>query len=124
MKLKIGSFTLTIGREAPPAPPRPKEEAGPAVRHEPYAHPGLKMARQLAEREGWRELWHRDNELRVRFKRGPDTYIDVWYTKMTVGTVVSHPKGRGQLFRKNVSKAMLSEIFKNPRTHTGEGYKQ
>ena len=87
------------------------------------AHPNLKHARVLAAQCDWRELWHKPEEKRVRFKKGINTYVDVWYTRMTVGTIITHPtKGRGQLFRKHVSKGLLEDIFKNPRVHTGEGY--
>lgn len=87
------------------------------------AHPNLRDSRFLAWKQGWREVWHRKDEGRVRFKKGKDDIVDVWYTKMTVGTIITHPtKGRGQLFRKHVSKGLLEDIFKNPRVHTGEGY--
>lgn len=100
-------------------------EALPAVKEEPNAPRALKNVRYMAFEHGWRELWHKPEEKRVRFKKGPDTYIDVWYTKMTVGTILSHPKqGRTQLFRKNVSDQALMNIFRNPRSHTGEGYYQ
>lgn len=49
--------------------------------------------------------------------------ITVWYSKMTVGTCIDHPKkGKTQLFRKLVSKNLLNKLFENPRHHTGAGY--
>jgi hypothetical protein len=83
----------------------------------------LKEIRDLATEIGWQELWHRETERRIRFKKEAGVYVDVWYTKMTVGTVLDHPtKGRGQLFRKNVDRKTLRDIFENPRVHTGKGY--
>jgi hypothetical protein len=52
-----------------------------------------------------------------------DTRINIYLSKMTVSTCLNHPKkGKTQLFRKNVNKQMLSEIFEYPRKHTGKGY--
>lgn len=49
--------------------------------------------------------------------------INVYLTTMTVGTCLNHPKkGKTQLFRKNVDKQTLEQIFENPRKHTGKGY--
>ncbi len=74
-------------------------------------------------RLGWRPVEHKPDQFMIRFKKGKDTLLDYWYSKNTVGTVVSHPSGRRQpLFRRNVDKAMLQTLFKNPRAHTGEGY--
>lgn len=51
------------------------------------------------------------------------TRINIYLSKMTVATCLNHPKkGKTQLFRKNVTKEMLSEIFEYPRKHTGKGY--
>lgn len=49
--------------------------------------------------------------------------VNVYTTRMTVGTVIHHPKqGATQLFRRRVSWPELDKIFKNPRVHTGHGY--
>lgn len=64
------------------------------------------------------------DEYMLSFTKG-NARINVYPTKMTVGTVISHPfKGRTQLHRKNVSEEELVKIFKNPRQHTGKGYYQ
>jgi hypothetical protein len=53
------------------------------------------------------------------------TRINVYMTKMTVATCLNHPKkGPTQMFRRNVTIAMLDEIFEYPRKHTGKGYYQ
>lgn len=86
-------------------------------------HPNLAPIRALAAKYTYRELWHRPDEARVRFKQGADTIVDVWYKTMTVGTVLTHPsKGRKQLFRKDMSMALVESILKNPRVHTSEGF--
>lgn len=68
-------------------------------------------------------IWAVDHtKFYMRFARN-DEYVDVWYSKMTVGTVINHPKkGRTQMFRRNVSSKELLDIFTDPRTHTGKGY--
>jgi len=49
--------------------------------------------------------------------------INVYITKMTVGSCINHPsKGKTQLFRKNVDQKLMNKIFKNPRIHTCKGY--
>ena len=49
--------------------------------------------------------------------------VNVYYTTGTVGTCVDHPKqSKTQLFRRNQTLAGLSDIFNNPRVHTGVGY--
>lgn len=143
IELNIGSLQIKIGRPKPVKvnllegqiteaieklenfeTPEPKAYGVHAqMLNEPNAHPKLHETRAVAIKHGWREVWHRIDEGRVRFKKGKDDIVDVWYTKMTVGTIITHPtKGRGQLFRKHVSKGLLEDIFKNPRVHTGEGY--
>ena len=49
--------------------------------------------------------------------------VNVYYTTGTVATCLTHPiSGKTQLFRRNVTLEELSQIFLNPRTHTGRGY--
>lgn len=49
--------------------------------------------------------------------------INIYMTKGTVSTAIKHPKhGKTQLFRKNVTLDQLTQIFINPRQHTGKGY--
>ncbi len=80
-----------------------------------------------AKRNGITNFLHDQEHMKIRFiayKMGHETIIDVWYTKMTVGTTIDHPtKGRNTLFRKNVSIGLLNLIFKNPRLHTRKGYR-
>ena len=79
-------------------------------------------ARSLAAEFGWIEVFHKPENLLIRFQRGSET-LDYWYSKNTVGTIVNHPKkGRNQLFRRRIDYPTLKALFKNPRQHTGVGY--
>lgn len=79
-------------------------------------------ARMLAEEHGWVEIDFQWNIQMISFVKR-DMRINVYLSKMTVGTVVNHPKhGRTQLFRRNVSDKMMAAIFNDPRTHTSIGY--
>lgn len=52
--------------------------------------------------------------------------VNVWRkgSAFTVGTYMNHPKkGKTQLFRRNCSEKEVLELLKNPRKHTGKGYK-
>lgn len=52
-----------------------------------------------------------------------DVQINVYYTTLSVVTILKHPiKGKTQLTRRSVSFTLLEDIFKNPRVHTGKGY--
>lgn len=82
----------------------------------------LYQIRRLAADLGWTEITHQRNILMVSFMRGRDR-VNVYYGKMTVGTIVDHPvRGRTQLFRNKVTWEELEDIFKNPRAHTAKGY--
>lgn len=82
-----------------------------------------RIVARMAFEYGWKMLWHREEEGRIRFKKNKKDIVDVWYGTMTVGTIIDHPKrGRNQLFRKSQTMKELRMIFENPRVHTGEGY--
>jgi hypothetical protein len=78
---------------------------------------------KLAKQHNWEIIADQpDNVMVSFFKNG--ARINVWYTKMTVATVVNHPlKGRNQLYRKHVSNKLMEQIFINPRVHTPLGYR-
>lgn len=60
----------------------------------------------------------------ISFSNG-SSRINVYYSKMTVATVVDHPKlGRQTLYRKGIIFQDLEKIFKNPRVHLGTGYRR
>lgn len=77
----------------------------------------LDASRKFASEFGWQEIDHQENISMVSFSRD-GCRINVYYTKMTVATIVNHPKwGRNQMFRKNVYGDHLRAIFENPRAH-------
>lgn len=79
---------------------------------------------RLAEDEGWLLIDHQVNIKMISFAKD-DVRINVYYSTMTVGTCLDHPRqGRTQLFRKDVTAAELALIFWKPRIHSGKGYKR
>lgn len=92
----------------------------------PCADTRVKKIRDMAQELGWRELDFQANISLIRFYRANVTvreYLNIYFTRMTVGTCIEHPKkGRTQLFRRHVNPAMMRAIMQNPRVHTGEGY--
>lgn len=82
----------------------------------------IDQIRAVASNHGWEELVLREENKMISFAK-EDQRINVYYTTMTVGTCIKHPRqGRTQLFRKNVKLIQLNDIFDNPRCHTGSGY--
>lgn len=73
---------------------------------------------------GWKVIDWQETIGLLSFKKD-DVRINVYTTKMTVGTCLTHPKkGKTQLFRKNVDEELLEKIFENPRIHSGRGYRK
>lgn len=87
----------------------------------------IEAIKKMAVANDWELLDHQDNIGMVSFSKNINDYrarINVWLTKMTVSTAINHPrKGKTQLYRKNVDRKLLTEIFKNPRIHTDRGYR-
>lgn len=82
----------------------------------------LKQVRIAAKQFGWIEFDHQENIMMISFTNGPDR-INVYYSRMTVATVIDHPKhGRNTLYRRGVRYPDLLKIFENPRTHLHTGY--
>lgn len=78
----------------------------------------------VAQKHGYVCFDYQENIGMASYSDGA-TRINVYMTKMTVATCLNHPKqGPTQLFRKNVTKQELDEIFAYPRKHTGKGYKK
>ncbi|MCP4974610.1 MAG: hypothetical protein GY931_00485 [Maribacter sp.] len=82
-----------------------------------------KQLLHLATSNNWKLLCIQDNIGMISFTK-EGARINIYTTKMTVATCLNHPKqGKTQMYRKNVSNEELGKIFKNPRVHTGKGYK-
>lgn len=82
--------------------------------------------RKLAAKHHWSEIDLQENIGMISFLR-PDSRgkqrINIYLTTMSTTTYLKHPmKGKGQLYRKNLSLDLLEKIFIDPRTHTGKGY--
>lgn len=76
----------------------------------------------IAKKHGWQEIPTKDPYMRSFAK--PGVRINYWECTGTIGTYLDHPKqGKTQLFRKYVFGKELEKIFKNPRQHTGKGYR-
>lgn len=88
----------------------------------------LKALDKIAHDHGWARIDHQENIGMASYEKvtkdGP-ARINVYMTRMTVATIVNHPKdGRNQMFRKRVSQDLLKKIFANPRSHTPLGYRK
>ena len=71
---------------------------------------------------GWQEVNFSTWNSLISFRRN-GVLMNIYYTKMTVGTAMKHPiTGKTQLFRKHVSDKLLEDLFNNPRVHTKIGY--
>ena len=83
----------------------------------------LDEVRRLAQETGLREVEYNDTSRVIAFLSDDGTRFNVYYTTGTVGTYVFHPRqGTTQLFRRNVSLALLKEIFRSARIQTDFGY--
>ena len=83
-----------------------------------------KLITDLANSHGWDEIDYQDNIKMLSFSK-LSMRINVYLTKMTVATCLDHPKhGKTQMFRRNVDIDLLTKLFKNPRHHSGKGYRK
>lgn len=77
-----------------------------------------------ANAKGWDCIAFQEKERMISFSKD-GCRINIYYTTGTVGTALRHPRqGPTQVFRRNVSGALLQQIFLNPRQHTGIGYQK
>jgi hypothetical protein len=79
----------------------------------------------LAERHGWALEQEQGNIGLLIFVKTLDGFddaqINVYTTRMTVTTILTHPKrGRGSMYRLNVPFKMLDAIFQSPRVHASK----
>lgn len=77
----------------------------------------------MAETRGWEILDTSRSEASMASYRKDGTRLNFWLTTGTVGSYLDHPRqGKTQLFRRQIGMSQASEIFNNPRQHTGAGY--
>lgn len=79
----------------------------------------------IARRHGWQKPKRQPNgDMMMTFVKGKQK-IEVWPSRMTVATMLRHPKqGKTKLYRRSVSLDVMEAIFDNPRVHTTGGYKR
>lgn len=111
-----------------PVKPQPfsnlKKKPAYVVREPSHYKGTIRDIRAVASKHGYTEIDLQENNKMISFRRD-DIRINVYYSTMTVGTCLTHPKqGKTQLFRRNVTPDLLNMLFEKPRTHTGIGYKQ
>ena len=84
----------------------------------------LETVRSIAIVYGYAEVQFNEAGRVISFKSLDGMIrVNVYYTTGTVVACLSHPnKGKTQLFCRNQTLVSLPSIFRNPRTHTGEGY--
>lgn len=76
----------------------------------------------LAEIYGWKFGWHKIEYSELYFRKG-GVGLTIWYTKMLVRTVMTHPRmGNTEMYRKKVDMSLMEMLFDNPRVHTNKGY--
>jgi len=106
-----------------PEKPAPKKKPKPAKITLPqnlskYVYEMADMGRKY----GWRVIDWQGNLGMLSMWRD-EVRLNIYTSTMTVGTCLNHPKkGKTQLFRKNVTQAELTAIYKKPRVHTNKGY--
>jgi hypothetical protein len=115
------------GYSVPELPPMPKmmvrvpKTYTPLIPH--YFKHEIEQIRHIAEITEWKEIDLQEQNKMISFAKGT-ARVNVYYTTMTVGTCINHPrKGKTQMFRRNVNMRMLEQLLNNPRLHTGLGYR-
>lgn len=77
----------------------------------------------MAETHGWEILDASSSETPMASYLNDGTRLNFWLTTGTVGSYLDHPRqGKTQLFRRQISMSQASDLFQNPRQHTGVGY--
>jgi len=105
---------------------KPQEKKQPILKKEPPKFLGQHMLTimRFADKHNWNFLDYQPENKLISFTRD-NIRLNVYYSKMTVGTCLDHPtKGKTQLWRRNVSYELLEAIFNNPRVHTTRGYRK
>ena len=79
---------------------------------------------RIAEENGWKKLTCLQPAM-SSYTRDPNERINFYLSTGTAGTCLNHPtQGKTQLFRRGLDMATASTLLRNPRQHTGRGYKR
>lgn len=74
---------------------------------------------------GWEFNKYDLNTGMISFVRVGGERINIYLTTLTVVTAINHPKkGKNQLYRKNLSYKEMLKVLKDPRHHSGKGYRR
>lgn len=79
-----------------------------------------------AKQYGWDilPLEEQKNPFMLSFRKD-GVRLNIYWTTMTVGTCLDHPKlGKTQLHRRGLNDKGVELVMVNPRLHTGKGYHQ
>ena len=77
----------------------------------------------MAETRGWDKIYDIPSQPPMASYKKDGIRLNFWLSTGTVGSYLDHPRqGKTQLFRRQVSMSEASDIFSNPRQHTGKGY--
>jgi len=60
----------------------------------------------------------------ISFMRDGKERINIYLTTMSVETTINHQKGRNQMYRKDLNYKQVVDLLRNPRKHTGKGYRE
>lgn len=78
----------------------------------------------IALENGWEFCKFDKNNGMLSFIKPNRDRINIFLTTLTVVTAITHPKrGKNQLYRKDCRLDTVKELLKNPRLHTGNGYR-
>lgn len=77
----------------------------------------------MGETRGWDKIYDIPSQPPMASYKKDGIRLNFWLSTGTVGSYLDHPRqGKTQLFRRQVSMSDASDIFRNPRQHTGKGY--
>ena len=77
----------------------------------------------MGETRGWNKIYDVPSQPPMASYKKDGIRLNFWLSTGTVGSYLDHPRqGKTQLFRRQISMSEASDIFSNPRQHTGKGY--
>ena len=77
----------------------------------------------MGDTRGWEKIDDLPEQPPLASYKKDGIRLNFWLSTGTVGSYLDHPRqGKTQLFRREISMSEASDIFNNPRQHTGKGY--